>query len=391
MLDSERPAEPEPTETFDTVLAAVDEIEVEPDAPTDEAETPAGDTPGGTPSEVPAPEETATPEGTDAGESPAGETPTAETPAAPTSETPTEQTPYVLEVDGGRVTLKGSREDGDNVIVPKATLQQEVKGLVRTQLGRVQAQFRQELQKVQEGRSASEHTAETLLKQLDKIMELPEDKALEEFFDLKAGYQDRKGKAEAEYWKRMAQGHTQTADQELHQREMAEYAPILEQQLKRVRDEAVADAVQAGVLPKDLSEAELQAFSEEFYQYLLEEDAAGRIFIPTGKKLVDRFGKETTLPELEMNFPRIAAVRDREAARVRKTRELVAARETELKTLRAQVAKIEAAAKKNAEAEARRKGGSAPPPVRGRPSSEGTTQANEPKSWADIEAEVDKL
>jgi len=397
MLDTERQPEPGQTDdqAFSTLLTEVDEIQVEPETPAEEAVASA-DKPEDAPPEAPATEGTATPAGDDAAAEPEGDEPTAEAPAADSGETPTDQTPVEIDLDGRKLTIAEARIDkgrGDKVVLPRTALETVLKtqvaeavGRERTNFGRERAQLRTRLQQMEQAKSASEHTAGQILGELDKIMgKVASDPAtaFDEFEKLANGYHDRKEKARADYWEAQAKGKTQSGDQERYQREMSEYVPVLQQHLRRFTEEAVGTVKDklAG-----LSEQEVTEFTEQLYQELLDDADAGRIYTHTGEQI-----EGTLLPKLDVNFQRIATVVERAVGRTRKTLDLVATERAELKKLREQVAKIEAAAKQNAEAAQRRKGTPAPPAVSGKPGSEGPSRTKDAASFDDILAEVDKL
>lgn len=393
MLDTERQPDPAPDEATDgwsDVLTEVDEIE--PSTPAEEA-APSAEQPEGTPAEAPASEGTATPAGTEAAARPEGEAPAADAPADGTSETPTDQTPVEIELDGRKLTIAEAKIDkgrGDQIVLPRAALEQTIKttvqdaiGRERTTFGRERAQLQRQLQAAQQEKTANEHTAETLLAELDKIMELDDATSFDEWEKMRTGYRDRREKARADYWERKAKGQTEGADQERYQQEMAEYVPVLQTHLRRFTEEAVSTV-------KDkltgLSEDEMKSFVDELYEQLLDDADAGKIFTHTGEKI-----EGTLLPKLNVNFQRIATVVERAVGGKRKTLELLASRDAELKKLREQVAKVEEAARKNAEAESKRRGTPAPPAISGKPGTEGSSRTKEPSSWDDLVAEVDKL
>lgn len=393
MLDTERQPDPAPDEATDgwsDVLTEVDEIE--PSTPAEEA-APSAEQPEGTPAEAPASEGTATPAGTEAAARPEGEAPAADAPADGTSETPTDQTPVEIELDGRKLTIAEAKIDkgrGDQIVLPRAALEQTIKttvqdaiGRERTTFGRERAQLQRQLQAAQQEKTANEHTAETLLAELDKIMELDDATSFDEWEKMRTGYRDRREKARADYWERKAKGQTEGADQERYQQEMAEYVPVLQTHLRRFTEEAVSTV-------KDkltgLSEDEMKSFVDELYEQLLDDADAGKIFTHTGEKI-----EGTLLPKLNVNFQRIATVVERAVGGKRKTLDLLANRDAELKKLREQVAKVEEAARKNAEAESKRRGTPAPPAISGKPGTEGSSRTKEPSSWDDLVAEVDKL
>jgi hypothetical protein len=395
MLDTERQPEPESSDegSFAAVLDEVDQIEIEPAAPAEEA-APSAEQPEGTPAEAPAPEGETTPAETDAAARPEGEVPAADAPAAESGETPTTETPVEIELDGKKLVIAEARVDkgrGDKIVLPRTALEtvlktqvQDAVGRERTNFGRERVGLQRQLQALQQEKGAAEHTAGELLAELDRIMEADDATSFDEWERMRSGYRDRKAKAEAEYWKAKATGHTESATQAQYEEQMREFVPVLQQNLRKWTEEAVGTVKDQ--LP-GLAPEEVQAFTEQLYEMLLDDADAGRIFIHTGEKI-----QGTLLPKLNVNFQRIATVVEREVGRTRKTLDLVAKRDTELKALRDQMAKIEAAAKQNAAADVRRKGGAgAPPPVSGKPGSATPSKAAEPKSFDDILAEVDQL
>jgi hypothetical protein len=383
--------------TFDSLLAEA--IATEPDAPAEEDALPAETAPAANAtepatSEAPAPaaaspaEPAATEARADQTKSATPATPPAE-PSAKTDEKSVTTTPkidgptpepvaFTFKVDGREVKLSGAREDGDNIVVPKQVWHSEMKNFLadRAAISRREQQFKATVQKLQDDRGAAETVAETMMQELDRIMGVPEADSFEAWEQFRSTYGSKRAQAEAAYWKQRATGHQEAETRAQEEAEMKEFIPVLQQNVRKFADEALT-SVKANL--SELSEDEHKALGDRLYDLLIDEADAGRIFYHTGEKI-----QGTTLPKLNVDFQRIAAVVEREVRLVRNALERQAG-------MKKSLAEVEAAARANAEAEARRRGIGAPPPVSTLTTTAGPVSEAAARSWDDLLAEATQL
>ncbi len=380
MFDIEQQSTPD-KDQFETIL---DEVEnIQPDAPAEGTVAPA------VPATIPAAPEAPAPSDAAPAESPATteEVPPAGTPVeTPTTETPAPGEPapsWTFKVDGREVKLTGAREDGDNIVIPKATWNQEVKNYLadRGAIARREQQLVRQAKQVEEAKGQHETTSSQMMAELDRIMGLPEADSFDEWERFRSGYSERKVRAETEFWKNKATGQQQTTEQVELQKQMEEYVPYLQGNLRRFATEAVEHEKASGALAGlQLSPAEEKELAEALYERFNEDAEAGRVFVHTGELLPN-----TRLPKLDVNFERLRAVVDREVRVVSKSLSQAAA-------LKKSLAAVEAAAKTNAVAEAKRTGGTlAPPALSGRPDTGAPVKAQAPKTFDDVLEEIDKI
>ena len=377
MMDGEQTAAPESPSaeaSYAQVVADAEAIELDPAAPPASEASPAAATaPAPDPAPAPAADAPASPAATAESSAPPAETATDSPPAEPS---------WTFKVDGREVTLKGAREDGDNIVVPKTVWHQELKnfladrGAVAQRERELTRQYQAELQQARQQQSAEQTIAGTVMQELDRIMGLPEDESYLAWEKMRTGYAERKAAAERDFYRAQAEGLGQQQTSQQEQAVIAQLDQFLDGQLKTYASQAV-DAVKDQLA--GLDEGERREFEARLYTLLREDAEAGRIFVQ-GHELIPG----TRIPKPVPQFQRVAAVVDREVQVVRRSLE-------RLQAERKRAAELERAAAKNAAEEARRKGVAAPPPVSPKGTDPEPRKATAPQSWDDVLKEIDDL
>ncbi len=386
MIDPELEETPEKVaeneSQFQRVLDEALEIPVDsPDVSGEDPAAPASATDAATteppaPVSSPAPDESANPatpaeEGAPSVEPPAVESP-AQTDAPP---------PFTFKVDGKEVSITGSREDGENIVIPKASWHTEVKNHLadRASIQRERQESQHRTAQIQQQKGQAEQTAQTMLTELDKIMSASEADSFDQWEKFREGYEKRKIDAERDHWKTQATTVQESVNVEAYNREMTEqFLPALDRTIRRFADEVVQDAVGNKKLPMD--EGRRKQFTERMYTLIKDDADHGLIFTKTGRQY-----ENSLMPEVVPNMERIHAIAQREIDLYRSFAE-------ERNALQKQTTAVEAAAKTNAEAERVRKGGTPAPPAIGTKIASGDApKVKAATTWEELEAEAANL
>lgn len=378
--EEQQPPEAEGAAGFDALLDEVDAIEA--DAPIAPEEAPAAEAPGTEASEpAPAPEDAPpAPDATAEGEAPPPED--AATPET-TEPEPEPEPEWTFRVDGRDVVIRGAKEDGDTIVIPKQAWNTQVKNYLadRAQVNRALQDAHNRIQQTEQRRSLAESQAEGIMAELDRIMTAAASDpatSFAEFEKLAQGYEARKAQAERDYWKQQATGLQETGQAEQYQRELAALRPQLHRDLQEWTAGLLDEARAAGHLD-GASDDDLRELAGRIYNLLVEDADAGRIYYAVGQQ------PGSALPKLQRDGQRIRAVVGREVEVARKTLARVAAE-------RSKAAKLAAAAKANADAEAKRKKqAQAAPGVSSKRTGAAPGGSAQPKNWDEVLEEVDKL
>lgn len=325
--------------------------------PADGSSTPAADAASALPdpdASAPAAPTSEEPSSTPAANSAApSETPPAKTEAKP---------PFAFTVDGTKVDVPGAFEDGDNIVVPKASWNQTVKNY----LGDRQAHRRQLADRDRRERDLSGQVeqergvAQTLFAELQKIGQLPEAESFAKWEEFHRNFPAKVLAAERDFYKNR---HTQGTQQQEQQR--------TEERLGRFQNDVYPRWVEENALPEILQAPAFQDVVGEptFKQWV------SKLLLEDRDTLVRFTGDvipELDAPAFDLDHPRFLRVVERaaEIARSEVTR-------------KKQLAEIDAAARTNADKN--RPKTPAPPaaPAGGAPG--GAKKKSEVKDWHDFE------
>lgn len=364
MFDTEPSPVPESNDhAYEKVFSEAESIEV-PVEPVETPTVPATEAPD-PPVETPAP--------TDAPPA-ASSPPVPETPADTPADTPT-HTPFTFKVDQRDVALTGAYEDGDNIVIPKATWHTEAKNFLadRSQIRQMQSEWQQRERQLTEHQSVRESTASALLADLQRITQLPEAESFEEWEKLRREYPTKVLELQNKHLTD-TKSTRETEDRQRYEAQVVEQhvAPRLQEHLKGAIGAEIGTHTEVvGLLAKLPDQAKVKEQLEtRIFQALWEDAEAGNLYFRNGQTATLENGVQ--VPDVVPDVQRIARVVRREVEGMR-----------EALDLRAKIAKIESAAKANAEKEAARKT-PVPPAI----SAKGTTvegvKDKQPTSFADV-------
>jgi hypothetical protein len=356
----------------DSILRDLDaddfEMDDAPAAPSDGAdspESPTADDPAASAPEAPV---------DDAGDPPPASAPaTSATPAsadtpAPTSEAPAE--PFVISVDGKRLPVEGATIKGDTITIPKDVWEREIRPKYvadRSTWRTKEQQYQQAIRQLQDGGPA-QAKYDALSQQFEQLLGITDDQQRWEAMEaLRAALPIHQAKAEAEFYRRQAEALHAPVQAEQHEAQVT--------QLRSAATQYVESVVADLLTNPQFREYHDLAGAKDRLTAVLTRDAAHFITGVTA-------GPDGT-PQFSTNAQAFWALVQDEAGYIRQHTK----HQAELKAQSDKLAKIEAAAARNAEKAAGPKH-KAPPAVAAKGSPSGVTQQKTAGSIAELRRQM---